>query len=232
VFAAAVPVSAQQSADPLRSQIMTFEDVLKRAIELAGEDFSAQVQQQLRPAFPIQFGFDPPGPVVRGWPIDSYGYHFDVQVPDVAETGMLLLSLVPRQAPSPARRPDAETRPVASGGVVKDDPMVSGPASPRAAAPASGGTGGGGTFDPNTAYRENVRSALIDAILNNPGVLNLRANDVLAVSAAGVGQTPLYRLSPRSARLTLYFSGADLIALREGRLTRDEAKKRIREQTF
>lgn len=228
VLAAALPVSAQQQADPLRSQIMTFEDVLKRAIELAGEDFSRQVQEQLRPSVPIQFGFDPAGPIVRGWPIESYGYHFDVQVPDVAETGMLILRLLPRQPAPPVRRPDAETRPVASGGgLVKDDPMGGGVASPPAPAPASGPA-----FDPNTAYRENVRAALIDAIINNPGVLTLRATDMVAVSAAGVGQTPLYRLSPRSTRLTLYISGADLAALREGRLSREEARKRIREQSF
>jgi hypothetical protein len=226
--AAVVPASAQQPADPLRSQIMTFEDALRRGIEVAGETLSRQVKEQLQiPVF--RFGFDPTGPVVRGWPIDGFGFHFDVQVPDVAETGMLVLQMwtVPRGS-VPAPRPEGPAQPVASGGgVVKDDSM-----SGRRAPPASGL---GAVLDVeavNRMYRENVRAALVDAILNNPGVLNMRPAEMLAVSAAGVGQSTLYRLSPSSARMTLYISGADLAALREGRLIRDEARKRIREQTF
>ncbi len=225
VLALGAPVSAQQSVDPLRNQIMTFEDVLRRAIELAGENLSRQVQEQLRPAFPIQMGFDPAAPVVRGWPIEGYGYHFDVQVPDVAETGRLVLRLLPRPGvPAPRPSETTEARPVASGGVVTDDPM--GRSTGPAAAPAAP------TFNPDSVYRDNVRLALIDAIINNPGVLNLRAGDMVAVSAAGVWQSPLYRMSPRFMRLTLYFSGADLIALREGKLSREDIRKRIREQTF
>ena len=73
LLAAAVPLSAQEpspgGADPLRTQIMTFEDALRRAIEIAGEDLSTQVQQQLKTPVPIQFGFIPAIPVVRGWPL-------------------------------------------------------------------------------------------------------------------------------------------------------------------
>jgi hypothetical protein len=226
MLAAAAPVGAQQSVDPLRSQIVTFEDVLRRAIEMAGETLSTQVKQQLRTPVPIQFGFDPAEPVVRGWPIEAFGYHFVVQVPDVAQAGMLVLRMweLPQQAVPAPRPPEGSAQPVAAaGGVVKDDPMGGRAAGPQPAASAV-------RFDPNAAYRENVRAALIDAIINNPGVLSLRATDTLAVSASGVGQSALSRA--RSTRVTLYISGADLAGLRDGRLTREEARKRIREQSF
>ena len=235
LLAAAMPLAAQQArpggADPLRSQILTFEDVLRRAIEVAGEDLSKQVQQQLNTPIPIQFGFDPTAPIVRGWPIEAYGYHFDVQVPDVAQTGITLLRLWeapprPAQAPRPVPSSGDELRrPVASSGVVADDPMPGAAASARPPATDP-------TFNPIVVYRANVRNALIDAILNNPGVLHLRDSDTLAVSAAGVGQSAAYRLSSQSARLTLYIRGADLTALREGKLTRDQARQRITEKSF
>lgn len=236
LVAAGMPLAAQQpgpgGADPLRSQILTFEDVLRRAIEVAGENLSKQVQQQLNTPIPIQFGFDPTAPIVRGWPIEAYGYHFDVQVPDVAQTGITLLRLYqppprPVQARPASPSGDEIRRPVASSGVVADDPITG------AAAPASGAPGAADpTFRPIDVYRANVRSALIDAILNNPGVLNLRDGDMLAVSAAGVGQSAAYRLSSQSARLTLYIRGADLAALRDGRLTRDQVRQRITEKSF
>jgi hypothetical protein len=130
---------------------------------------------------------------------------------------------LPRQT-VPAARPQGPAQPVAADGPVKDDPMGG-----RAGGPPSGAAAGL-RFDPNAMYRDNVRVALIDAIINNPGVLNLRATDTLAVSAAGVGQSALSRA--RSTRVTLYISGADLAALRDGRVTREEARKRIREQAF
>ena len=235
LLAASMPLAAEQArpggADPLRSQILTFEDVLRRAIEVAGEDLSKQVQQQLNTPIPIQFGFDPTAPIVRGWPIDAYGYHFDVQIPDVAETGILVWQMWGGSRPNAGilETPPAgerPARPVASGGaVVADDPTTGPAASGRAAAAP----------DPTpivATYRANVRHALIDAILNNPGVLNLRDGDMLAVSAAGMGQSAAYRLSTRSARLTLYIRGADLAALREGKLTRDQARQRITEKSF
>ena len=230
MLGAGVSLGAQQrtpvgGATPMRSQILTFEDVLLRAIEVAGDELSRQVQQQLEITVPIQFGFEPAGPIVRGWPIDSYGYHFAVQVPDVAQTGIMVYQMyqLPRQLARPA---PAGSRPIASGGVVKDDPM--GPAAAAPAAPSASPPG----FDPVAMFHANVRSALIDAIINNPGVLALRDTDWLAVSTTGTGQSPASRLSPRSARMTLYIRGADLLALRDNKLTRDEVKARIRESAF
>jgi hypothetical protein len=114
--------------------------------------------------------------------------------------------------------------------VVKDDPMRPVPMDQAAASPTARTS-----FDPNAvnaAYRENVRLALIDAILNSAGVLNVRDTETVAVSAAGMGQSAAYRLNQRSARVTLYIRGADLTALREGRLTREQARARITEKSF
>lgn len=221
VLAATVPVAAQQAVpggvDPRRSQILTFEDLLRRAIEVAGDGLSKQVEQ----ISPIRLVFDP-APVVRGWPLEGFGYHFDVQVPDMTEAGILVLQWYtnpPR--PPPARPVAGSSGPRVSGGVVAPDPMGGGAAAPLPP-----------TFDPVATYRDNVRLALIDAIINNPGVLVLRDTDTLYVTAAGVGQSALYRLSSRSTRLTLSIRGADLAALRQGSMTREEAKQRIRELYF
>ena len=78
----------------------------------------------------------------------------------------------------------------------------------------------------------NVRSALIDTVLDNALVLPLSAADTLEIFASGsdTGPNSLYRTALR--KLTLTVSGADLLEFRQGKLTRDEVKGRITVRSF
>jgi hypothetical protein len=221
-IAIAAPVAAQErtaaGVDARKSQVLMFEDGLRRAVEVGGEDVSKRVLEFV----PVRLALDG-APIVRGFPLIGYGYHFDVQVPDLSSAGLALALMFQRQPAAPAgSSARAGNRggvvPAANGGPVSDDPM----ASPQAA-PSIG-------FDPAAAYRSSVRAALIDAIIDNSGVLTLGDNDTLTVTANGVDQSTSYRVN--SSRLILEIKASDLLALRQGKISRDEAKARIKVTQF
>ena len=103
--------------------------------------------------------------------------------------------------------------------VVQGDPL-SGPAP----APAPRLTG-----NINLHYTEYVRDAVIDAILDQSGVLTLKEEQILAVAVIPVSVTG----PPNSSRtLILSIKGGDLSLLRQGKISRDDAKRRIIETRF
>ena len=76
-----------------------------------------------------------------------------------------------------------------------------------------------------------VCHALIDAMLDSSGMLKLLDTEYLSVSASGADQpysNPLYR----DRKLVLSVLVGDLAAYRQGKLTREEAKARIKEERF
>ena len=88
-------------------------------------------------------------------------------------------------------------------------------------------------LDLRVVYQTQVREALVDAIVDNIGSLPLSATDALLVIAGGIDPpvtNPLYRKT--SHRLVLRARGADLLAFREGRITRDEVKQRVLASDF
>jgi len=88
------------------------------------------------------------------------------------------------------------------------------------------------TADFDKQYSEFVRQAVIDAILDNSGVLQLKDDQMLAVAVIPTSVTgpPSYR--NLSATLILSIKGTDLEQLRQGKISRDEAKRRIVETHF
>jgi hypothetical protein len=82
--------------------------------------------------------------------------------------------------------------------------------------------------DPEGAYREAVRQALVDAMLDYGGPLSLGPDQWLVVAARD-DEEPM-RLPgepPESHALTLRIRGRDLHAFHAGQISREEAVKRI-----
>ena len=89
------------------------------------------------------------------------------------------------------------------------------------------------TFDPDREYTTYVRAALIDAMLDSSGVLSVTPGEHLTVVVSGIEQpspNPLYRSN--SSKLMLTIAASDLLELRQGRLTREQAKERIVAERF
>jgi len=209
---AQTPVDPQD--DAYKRTVVQFEMALKGAV-LAGGQRLADKAKQIVPL--VDLVSEPP--IIRGVPLPAgLGLHFDVQAPDIQST---LMAMDLMRTVRPSARPSStnpNTRVVSSGGVVDPDPMT---AAPNEAA----------VFDPNAMYSAFVREALVDAMLDSSAVLKLKDTEYLIVSASGADR-PYTNSLLRERKLILSILGADLTAYRQGRLTRDEAKAKIKEDRF
>jgi len=218
------PLAAQQPApdgmdSQMRYQIKLYETVLKSAVQHAGERLADRASQvvpgvQLAPATePIaHFVPTPEGPV------------FDVQIPLLLSTGLDLMRVLQQQqqqaAPAQGVMPVAQGQSKVTGqGVVTPDPMAQSPVLR-------------GDFQPDKEYTTFAREALIDAILDNSSGLPLKEGERLEIAASGyeVAAGPLY--PDNSRKLVLVISAADLTLFRQGKITRDEAKARIKQARY
>jgi hypothetical protein len=80
--------------------------------------------------------------------------------------------------------------------------------------------------DPNDMYTRAVKDALVDAMLDHSGPMNIGDEEWLTVAARDAGE-------PYDAfTLVLRIKGSDLAAFRGGRLTRDEAREKVDVREF
>jgi hypothetical protein len=198
--------------DRLRADVGTFEIVLQRAIDKAVLETS-QWAQQVVPNVVMSAA----EPVVHGIPVGDTSITFNVEVGSMLGVNLWQL-MQQRLQPQPPDPSVGVAQRVGSQIVEGDSSGAPGP-------PVTSNAAG-------KQYSEYVRQAVIDAILDNSGVLQLKDEQTLAVaviptSVSGPGP---YRNS--SATLILSIKGADLEQLRQGKISRDEAKRRIVETHF
>ncbi len=184
----------------------------------------------------------------RGFRLDGYGMFFDVQVPalrqtlawslramanshDVARRALQQLREYvasvkdPREQASLAqalRRLERQVEPPQPlAGVV--GPTVVASAQPAVPSPAEMVW----LDDPSAAYTAEVKEALIDAMLNHSGPIGIGPDEQLTVAARDNERPD--RLAPGEDLNTIILTikGSDLAAFRAGRITKDEARKRV-----
>lgn len=100
------------------------------------------------------------------------------------------------------------------------------------AIPAARRTGLDPTFNPNDEYTSFARQALLDAVLDQGMSLGLAPDKKLTVIAGELQPQGPSPFLPKSRSLILQISGADLLALRQNRISRDDAKARIKENRY
>ena len=82
--------------------------------------------------------------------------------------------------------------------------------------------------DPGEAYTSAVRDALIDAMLGYSQALSIGPEEWLTVAARDRGESGMSADDPFDVTtIQLRIKGADLLALHAGRLTLEEARKRV-----
>ncbi len=89
--------------------------------------------------------------------------------------------------------------------------------------------------DPNRAYTEAVTKALVDAIIDYSTPMTLGPDQWLTVAARdNEGRDTLAPHDPLEEVVTMIYriKGADLVDYRAGRITRDEARKRVQVSQF
>jgi hypothetical protein len=87
--------------------------------------------------------------------------------------------------------------------------------------------------DPSDAYTEEVKAAVIDAMIENSGPLVLGDNEWLTVAARdNAPSAPFLSGDPDVVTLVLRVKGSDLSAFRAGRLTLEQVRSRVQVGEF
>jgi hypothetical protein len=87
--------------------------------------------------------------------------------------------------------------------------------------------------DPDEAYRQEVKQALMEAMLDYSGPLSIGPEEWLTIAARGYEERP--RLAPADSNVrtvVIRARGADLTAFRAAQLSKEEALKRIEVRVF
>jgi hypothetical protein len=232
----AVPAAAQQrpmtdaEQQEQRYQLRTFEAVLQAAVRHGGDEFARQQAQfipdgvQLTANDAQAHGFVPP---LAG------GLVFYVAVPTIRPTLNEVIVRWPRairptstQATADGGR-DERVSPAGVPTLAQADPMSVSPVvddgrcATRVKQPAE-------YPNPNYDYAVAVCDALMDAILEGSGPLRLKENEWLTIAAANgdPDTTPLLN-SPTGYTTYLTIKGTDLLAYRQGRISKDDARKLV-----
>lgn len=220
VAAAQTLVTIQVPADA-QYQISVFEDNLRKAIERAGQQMADRARQAA-PGIPLELQFEADIWVKGALMPGGEGAVFMVGVPGIEPSALSLLDVIARRL---AQQPPTTL------------PRVSGTASP----PASGSAAPGVVetpapvpmADPEKEYSDFTYKALVDAMLDNAFALPLREGQTLTlVVGSVVTGTMLNPLAKPERMLYLRIKAGDLAALRQNRITREEAIRRIMEWRY
>ena len=215
--------------DPAKPSVLMFELGLQRAIEAGGQKFA----QRALVAVPGLVLMPSSEPIVRGYPVPEYGFAFEVQIPEILDSGMQLLNMINQQrterrpplsasAQAQTARPIGNTGTTGAANTVAADPMTNSPVLDFANEAAA-----------NAFYTTCVKDALLDAMIDNSVALPLTEKSTLLLVLSGMermGPNPLYRT--RERRLILTVKGADLAELRAGKIVREQVKERIAERRW
>jgi hypothetical protein len=113
--------------------------------------------------------------------------------------------------------PQAPTAPPASAPMVSSAPAS--PPPPETAVEAM--------VDPSVAYEDEVKQALVDAMLDYAGSLELPDAEWVTVAARDAGYVAFPDAVSDMVTVTLSVRVSDLLAFRAQRLTRGEARTRV-----
>ena len=221
------PVAAQQLIQPpspqeaaLKTNVRTFEMALKTAIEMAAAKFVQWAGQQA--PVPMAFAQDP---VVRSVPLLNNSVVFHVEVSEIIPSSREIWRMYQQSQIQPGAGGNSGGSRVANTGTGVAEP----------ASPGKSAAGGMASIPMmlDQKYTEMVREALIDTMLDSSGVLPLREGQTLTVACIPVDVAVTNPLNRNPSRqLVLQIKGEDLLALRQGTLSREDAKQRIIERRF
>jgi len=242
--------SARAQQIQARFQILAMEGVLERAVQLGAQRVRAQVQ-----ALAPDMLFITGAARARGFWLDGYGVFFDVDVPamrrslawsfrvlEQSDRGLeLTLTALKRQIAAvddaAARRElqqtlerlEAHVGPPGIGAPGAPVRNVSS-AAPGVAAAASQPEDEAKTVleHPGELYTTQVKSALVDAMIEYSAPLPLSPAEWLTVAARDQDGSRLQPGDPYEVTtILLRVRGADLAAFRSGQIDRDETRRRV-----
>jgi hypothetical protein len=251
---------AAQAADARRVKESRYQmGQMERLLEGAVEHGASIMRDRLRALLPTDMLLSD-NAKARGFRLIGYGVFFDVEVPSLEGTlpwsfrtmdqnGLGLMSAwnaIRSHIESDAandpnlqqaiKRLDLQVAPLAAA--VNAAPVQPGaPVEVRAASttaePARAPDQDDVLKDPEEAYRDAVREALMDAMLEHSRGLGVGPTEWLTIAARRNDSGP--RLAPvdtEARTIVIKVSGADLTAFLGGQISRDEARRRMDVRVF
>jgi hypothetical protein len=247
------PTAAQAPGQPAeqvqaRFQIAAMEGVLERAVQLGAQTMRVKVQR-VAPEMIFING----AARARGFRLEGYGVFFDVDVPALRRSVLwsartldqsdhnrsVELRDLKAQATS-VTDPDARQRLLLIINRLEQLEPSGDSAGPRRAAAGGLTTAAAHTTetdavleDPGEAYTNEVRNALIDAIVVYSTPFSLAPTEFLTVAARDQEGTRLQPGDPYDVTTVLLRAkGSDLLAYRNGEIDKAEMRKRIQVKEY
>ncbi len=214
-------LSADAQVQQRRFQFQLMEGVLENAVRQGAVEIAMRAQTTM-PIGTLFMG----QAKAKGFPLDGYGIVFDIEIPIIRESAVMASrimapSMPPAGTQTVAGRGASGTTTTRSTAVVAEDPMVRSPIMPDPF-----------LADPNQFYRNAVRDKIVDAMLDYSRSLNVPATESLSVVARSEDDPMPNSLYEDSRTLILRIKGQDLALFHEGKITRDDVKKRVIESQF
>lgn len=221
-----------------RQEVSALERVLEQAVRSGAQMLTQHMRASSMPDMVMLTGMAR----ARGFRLDGYGVLFNVEFPSIRRT--VVWSMRALQRPDPEllaamRELRKSMRPVADAAAMQEldraimdlDAQIKAHdaqagAQQKIAASTSPTTPA--FADPRALYVADITNALAEAILDHGGPVGVGADEWLTVAAResadrGFGADP----DDTAMTFILRIRGSDLKALRERRLSREEARKRV-----
>jgi hypothetical protein len=189
----------------VRVQVRTMENVFMTAVAGGVQQIAQKIQDSV-PGLTVVSGV----PRAHGYAVEGHGWFFDVEVPELRwATIDLFYETVRPPQPAPPTTPQ---RPVGNSTTAPASPvLIQEPDSAQL----------------REAYRKAIRDGLMDAILDF-GQVPLKAGEWLTVGARSADSALPGLDSGDTVTLVMQITGEDLSLFRQTKITREEAKKRIK----
>jgi hypothetical protein len=239
------PAPANAAQIQARHEISALEGVLENAVNYGAQMLTQHVQTSNIPDMVMLTGMSR----ARGFRLDGYGVLFDVEFPSIRRSVMWSMrALRPDRQLLDAMREmrknmqgpdDAGARQALDRDINEIEAQVKASERGPMTAASTNSSAAGPTMTPNSTsdpksdlkdvYFTEITNALIDAILDHGGPVGVGADEWLTVAARESADRGFMPSDPNDTAMTfiLRIKGADLQALRERRLARDEARKKV-----
>jgi hypothetical protein len=201
---AQAPAQAEVPPSSVRVQVRTMENVFMTAVQGGVQQIAQKITDSV-PGLTVVSGV----PRAHGYAVDGHGWFFDVEVPELRWATIDLFYETVRQPQPPPATPQ---RPVNSAAKTPASPVL-------IQEPDSGQL--------REAYRKAIRDGLMDAILDF-GQVPLKAGEWLTVGARSADSALPGLDNGDTVTLVMQITGEDLALFRQTKITREEAKKRIK----
>ena len=238
----------------VRFQIAAMESVLERAVQLGARRLSQQVQA-LSPDMLVIAG----AARAKGFLLDGYGVFFDVDVPAMrrsvawsfrqlgrpdgsVETAITSLRrnlpsvndpAVRREMDEAIQRLSRIVGPMPGPGVHQVSAGTAGDVAVSGMPPSLTPQQSAIIDDPALAYTNEVKGALVDAMLDYGAPIPIGDDQWLTIAARDDNDSRLGGGDPYDvSTIVLRVSGADLSAFRAGKLTREETRAKVEAREY